>query len=297
MDENEVKDIDYAKQIADKGYYSFFKDFYKKPDLVDEEKTLKRQRSLALLGDLAKVGTQAFASSKGARQFKPVESQVPYYTDQLSKLRGAKRAIDQQYQDKSLSAIFQDFDKKRQDDALANQYAQQMRIAQAKVEADAAKAAQGHVNALELEGVKAGNAASLEATKHKNRTQQIQTKGAIDAKNGKGTGKELPIRESVQGKDGAVWTRTTTLSSQEARAFVEMYGTGVKRERNQWDPQIDYAGQFSQLVKSGIIPDAILEASGFIQTKQAEHPYDPSKYRGAAYNTQPPQQQELPPLD
>ena len=71
QDAPEPVEIDYNSELAQKGYYGFFRDFYKKPDLEAEERMMRRQRSLALLGDLAKLGTQTFAASQGARQFNP----------------------------------------------------------------------------------------------------------------------------------------------------------------------------------------------------------------------------------
>lgn len=65
----------YADAIGQKGLYGFFKDFYQKPDLEKEEKITRRERALSLLGDIANLGGQMFASSKGARQFAPINSQ------------------------------------------------------------------------------------------------------------------------------------------------------------------------------------------------------------------------------
>lgn len=95
----------YADAIGQKGYYGFFKDFYQKPDLEKEEKVTRRERALSLLGDIANLGGQMFASSKGARQFAPINSQVPKYNERLQRIRDAKRANDADFQNKSLSMI------------------------------------------------------------------------------------------------------------------------------------------------------------------------------------------------
>lgn len=111
----------YADEIGKKGYYGFFKDFYKKPDLEKEEKITRRERALSLLGDIANLGGQMFASSKGARQFAPINSQVPKYNERLQRLRDAKRANDADFQNKSLSMIFKDYEGKRADDLYKRQ--------------------------------------------------------------------------------------------------------------------------------------------------------------------------------
>ena len=115
------KQPNYADAIGQKGYYGFFKDFYQKPDLEKEEKITRRERALSLLGDIANLGGQMFASSKGARQFAPINSQVPKYNERLQRLRDAKRANDADYQNKSLSAIFKDYEGRRADDMYKRQ--------------------------------------------------------------------------------------------------------------------------------------------------------------------------------
>lgn len=106
----------YVDAISKKGMYDFFKDFYQKPDLEKEEKITRRERALSLLGDIANLGGQMFASTNGARQFASLNSQLPRYNERLQRLREAKRAYDADYQNKSLSMIFRDYDQKRADE-------------------------------------------------------------------------------------------------------------------------------------------------------------------------------------
>lgn len=128
---------DYARLIADKGYFGAFRELYPKQDLTDEYKRTKKQQQMALLADIANVGSQLFASSRGARKFTPVQSQVPTYEDRMQRLRDAQRAYDADYASKSLSAAYKDYtDKQAQDwkekqldaqrEAAANKLAQDM---------------------------------------------------------------------------------------------------------------------------------------------------------------------------
>lgn len=117
----EPAEIDYADAIGKKGYYGFFKDMYKKPDFEKEEKITRSERTLSLLGDIANLGVQMFASGRGARQFAPINSQVPKHNERLQRLRDAKRANDAEYQNKSLSMIFNDYERKRAEEERARQ--------------------------------------------------------------------------------------------------------------------------------------------------------------------------------
>lgn len=119
--QEEPAEIDYADAIGKKGYYGFFKDMYKKPDFEKEEKATRHERTLALLGDIANLGVQMFSSGRGARQFAPINSQVPKYNERLRRLRDAKRVNDAEYQNKSLSMIFNDYEQKRAEEERARQ--------------------------------------------------------------------------------------------------------------------------------------------------------------------------------
>lgn len=53
----------------------------------EDKASLERQRKAEVLGNLATVFGQSIASAAGARQFKPVQSNVPAYNNALDKLR------------------------------------------------------------------------------------------------------------------------------------------------------------------------------------------------------------------
>ncbi|MCI6213262.1 hypothetical protein [Bacteroides heparinolyticus] len=112
---------DYGKMIKEKGYFGVFQSLNKKPDFNAEEKRLKRSRQLSVIGDLATLGGQAIASMMGARKFAPIQSDAPKYNDQLERLRNARMAYDAEYNDKSLSMIFRDYERKRAEEQYRSQ--------------------------------------------------------------------------------------------------------------------------------------------------------------------------------
>lgn len=94
----------FGQLIRAKGYVGALRDLFKKPDLTEDINRTRRQRELAMLADLAKVGTQAWAAGRGARQFQPLQSQVPYYEQQLQRMRDAQRGYDIDYAQRLFNA-------------------------------------------------------------------------------------------------------------------------------------------------------------------------------------------------
>lgn len=188
-------EIDYSKLIREKGYYGAFLSLNKKPDFEAEEKRTRRARELALLGDVANLGGQAFASAMGARRFTPINSQVPQYNERLQRLRDAKRDYDADFNNKSLSMIFRDYEQKRADDTLKSQATAKQVAADLKLKRDLAlkqidQAFQAGMldvkgkQALEMQAAQAKTGKELETIKHKHRLGEIgaQNKAASDRK-------------------------------------------------------------------------------------------------------------------
>ena len=264
----------YADAIGQKGLYGFFKDFYQKPDLEKEEKVTRRERALSLLGDIANLGGQMFASSKGARQFAPINSQVPKYNERLQRIRDAKRANDADFQNKSLSAIFKDYENKRADDLYKR-----------KQEAEVLKQAwEEHKYTTDLEykqkrDIEADNhriSVLSETMRHNAETEKINRSNAganwqrANAQKGGG------VRESLQDKNSNVWTRDSTLSRAEARSITEAYGDGSLEKPIIGEP--DYIGYATKLINEGRVPSEILQARGFVQSKM-ETQFDKNAYK------------------
>lgn len=266
----------YADEIGKKGYYGFFKDFYKKPDLEKEEKITRRERALSLLGDIANLGGQMFASSKGARQFAPINSQVPKYNERLQRIRDAKRANDADFQNKSLSAIFKDYEGKRADDLYKRQQEAAKAATELKYNRDLilkqidqafqmgmldAKGKQ----ALEQQAIKAKDEKELAALNHKYRLNEIKTKE--NSNNSK-------IVDSAIGGDGNVYTRNTRLTLNEAQQIVLGSGMGeddlapfVTYERDDKEnitkTKTDWQAAAAYALQNGMIPAEELKSRGF----------------------------------
>lgn len=272
----------YADAIGQKGYYGFFKDFYRKPDLEKEEKITRRERALSLLGDIANLGGQIFASSKGARQFAPINSQVPKYNERLQRLRDAKRANDADYQNKSLSAIFKDYEGRRADDmykrqqeaakaAMEFKYQRDLTLKQIDQAFQVGMLDAKGKQALSQQAARAKDAKELAALNHKYRLNEIETKA-----NGNNVQKGGGVRESLQDKNNNVWTRGSILSRAEARSITEAYGDGSLEKPINGEP--DYIGYATKLINEGRVPSEILQARGFVQSKM-ETQFDKNAYK------------------
>ena len=270
------KQPNYADAIGQKGIYGFFKDFYQKPDLEKEEKITRRERALSLLGDIATLSGQMFASTKGARQFAPINSQVPKYNERLQRLRDAKRVNDADYQNKSLSMIFKDYESKRADDMYKRQQEAAKAATELKYNRDLtlkqidqafqigmldAKGKQ----ALQQQAIKAKDAKELAALNHKYRLNEIETKE--NSNNSK-------IVDSVIGGDGNVYTRNTRLTPNEAQQIVLGSGMGeddlapfLSHERDNMGNIIktktDWQAAAAYALQNGMIPAEELKSRGF----------------------------------
>ena len=270
------KQPNYADAIGQKGLYGFFKDFYQKPDLEKEEKITRRERALSLLGDIANLSGQMFASTKGARQFAPINSQVPKYNERLQRLRDAKRVNDADYQNKSLSMIFKDYESKRADDMYKRQQEAAKAATELKYNRDLtlkqidqafqigmldAKGKQ----ALQQQAIKAKDAKELAALNHKYRLNEIETKE--NSNNSK-------IVDSVIGGDGNVYTRNTRLTPNEAQQIVLGSGMGeddlapfLSHERDNMGNIIktktDWQAAAAYALQNGMIPAEELKSRGF----------------------------------
>ena len=82
----------------------------------DSEEGIKRQRKAAFLGDLANLFGQTVSSALGARQFSPIQSKVPYYNEQLRKLKDWRNDADINY---SLSQAKNDYENKKYQQKIA----------------------------------------------------------------------------------------------------------------------------------------------------------------------------------
>lgn len=82
----------------------------------DSKESIEKQRKAAFLGDLANLFGQTVASAQGARQFTPIQSKVPYYNEQLQRLKNWRNDADMNY---SLSQAKNDYENKKYQQKLA----------------------------------------------------------------------------------------------------------------------------------------------------------------------------------
>lgn len=264
----------YADAIGQKGLYGFFKDFYQKPDLEKEEKITRRERALSLLGDIANLGGQMFASSKGARQFAPINSQVPKYNERLQRIRDAKRTNDADFQNKSLSMIFKDYEGKRAEDLYKRQqeaakasmefkYQRDLTLKQIDQAFQVGMLDAKGKQALSQQAARAKDAKELAALNHKYRLSEIKTKD-----------NSSKIMDSAIGGDGNVYTRSTRLTPNEAQQIVLGSGMGeedlapfLSHERdnmgNITKTKTDWQAAAAYALQNGMIPAEELKSRGF----------------------------------
>lgn len=262
---------DYAKLIADKGYFGAFQELYPKQDLTQEYNRTKKKQQMALLADIANVGSQLFASSRGARKFTPVQSQVPAYEDRMQRLRDAQRAYDADYAGKSLSAAYKDYtDKQAQDwkekqldaqrEAAANKLAQDLMKFNANLTYKQAK------DAADRELQKQRNA---ETKRHNQNMEALSRQRA--AQSGANANK---IVDSAIGSDGNIYTRNSKLSDSEARQIVMSTGMNgedlapfVVEERDVWGnvtkSKTDWVAAAAYALQNGMVDSEELKSRGF----------------------------------
>jgi len=109
-------------RINNEGYYSMLKK-WKRPNLNDEEKRLRAERNVSLMGDLANMFAQGLALRRGARIFSPIQSNTPKVNDKIERLQDMKRNENIDYQNKVLSSQYKDFELKRAEDQLKQKQA------------------------------------------------------------------------------------------------------------------------------------------------------------------------------
>lgn len=262
---------DYARLIADKGYFGAFRELYPKQDLTDEYKRTKKQQQMALLADIANVGSQLFASSRGARKFTPVQSRVPAYEERMQRLRDVQRAYDADYAGKSLSAAYKDYtDKQAQDwkekqldaqrEAAANKLAQDMMKFNANLTYKQAK------DAADRELQKQRNA---ETKRHNQNMEALSRQRAAQS-----NANVNKVVDSAIGSDGNIYTRNSRLSDSEARQIVMSTGMNgedlapfVVEERDVWGnvtkSKTDWVAAAAYALQNGMVDSEELKSRGF----------------------------------
>jgi len=106
-----------SDRVSSEGYYNVLKN-WNRPNFDDEEKRLRRNRSAALIGDMANIFAQGMALSRGARAFSPMQSQTAKANERIQSLQDMKRNENIDYQNKVLSSQYKDFELKRAEDQL-----------------------------------------------------------------------------------------------------------------------------------------------------------------------------------
>lgn len=144
------------------------------------KESLERQRKAALLGDLATVFGQTVASKAGARQFKPVQSNVAYYNNALDKLRDNYNNTLVNY---SLMGAKADREAKAAQDQLGYKFARDAALAKIKADLDAGLLTTRQAHDKEMQVTKAKNAAELAKVNNEAAMQRAKyTAGAAAAR-------------------------------------------------------------------------------------------------------------------
>lgn len=111
-----------SDRVSSEGYYNVLKN-WNRPNFDDEEKRLRRDRSAALIGDMANIFGQGIALSRGARAFSPMQSQTAKANERIQSLQDMKRNENIDYQNKVLGSQYKDFELKRAEDQLKQKQA------------------------------------------------------------------------------------------------------------------------------------------------------------------------------
>ncbi len=211
---------DYTKLFKDKGYYGAFQELYPKQDLTEDYNRTKRQQQMALLADIANVGSQLFASSRGARKFQPIQSKVPAYETQLQRLRDAQRAYDIDYANRSLAAAYKDYADKQAQDWRDKQLAAQREAAANKLAQDLMKfnANLTYKQAKDAADRELQEQQNEETKRHNEKMEELARQSAKQS-----WASENKAVDSAIGSDGSVYTRNSRLTENEAMQIAQYY--------------------------------------------------------------------------
>lgn len=262
---------DYAKLIKDNGYYGAFKALYPKQNLEDEMNRAKLQQQMALIADIANVGTQLFASSRGARQFQPLQSKVPAYQEYLQKLRDAQRGYDIDYANKSLAAAYKDYTDAEAKDWKEKQLEAQQDAAAAKLAQDMMKfnANLTYKQAKDKADREIAKQRAEETARHNRNLEALSRQ-----RNAQTQANQDKVVDSAIGSDGNVYTRTSKLTENEAKQMVMSSGLdgedlapftveerdyfgNVTKSKTDWEAAAAYA------LQNGMIDSEELKSRGF----------------------------------
>lgn len=193
---------------------------------TDSKEDIERQRKASLLGDLANLVGQTVASAKGARQFSPIQSKVPY-NEQLRKLKDWRNDVDINY---SLSQAKNDFEEKKYQQKLAldkykidlqqGQFGERMKLEYEKL---AEKVKNNKITQEQadkkLEELKRHNEAMEKTASYNAESSRISAKAAKERANKTGTnGNESIVVTDAYGNQVPV-----TYSKEKRGAVISLY--------------------------------------------------------------------------
>lgn len=193
---------------------------------------IEKQRKAAFLGELANMFGQTIASAHGARQFTPIQSKVPYYNEQLQRLKNRRNDADINY---TLSQARNDMEMKKHQQKALLDFNKQAALKQLQGKIDAGLIDKRIAGTLKEIILRADTQKELEGIKHKNRLEEnnennnasmnrtvyVQTqtnKRAKEAKSGRANSNESIVVSDSNGN------RTPVTYSKEKRgAIISLY--------------------------------------------------------------------------
>lgn len=264
----------------------------------EDKASLERQRKAEVLGNLATVFGQSIASAAGARQFKPVQSNVAAYNNALDKLRQnynntlANYALTEARADRNAEIAAQQAELKfAKDVALAElNNKQQMGLLTAKQVFDDAQRIAKAKDAQEL--AKINNEAALQRTqttaaaaaarqKASDEAAMVRKKYEVDNKGGSqsgersirlkyddGTEETVTYDKSMEGAISSLYERMRQLVSENPGK----YGTSLDELKLRFEDGGDSASKIMSIVarKIGNFPELAPEFNEIIGRKQED---------------------------
>lgn len=247
----------------------------------DDKQSLERKRKAALIGDIAQLFGQSISLAAGARKFSPIQSQVPYYNDQLQKLKNWRNSANMNY---SLSQAKNEYNLKKENQKLAldkykmdiqqGQFGDKLKLEYAKL----AESVRNHKITQEQADKKLA-----ESMRHNKASESIASYNAGSSRISANAAKERANNPRANNNDSIVVkdtngnTTSVTFSKEKRGSLISLIGRMKQKitenaAKMSKDDREQYIANLDDIKLQFDSPDHIGEAMTILQTRLQDFP-------------------------